>query len=108
MREDPIRGKTLTFRFDDGPMAGKAFEHTFTPDGNVTYHAAGATGGEPPVHYELARITDDVYAISYLGAGGYALTAVLDFATGGLTAFASNEQSLTAQHGRFEPARRAA
>lgn len=105
MREDPIRGKTLVFRFDDGPMAGKGFEHCFTKDGNVTYHAAGAKGdGDKPVHYEVEHIKDDVYAVSYLGAGGYTLTAVLDFASHGLTAFASNEKSLVTQHGRFDAA----
>jgi hypothetical protein len=101
---DPIRGKTLHFTFDDGPMAGKTFEHRFTSDGKLTYHAVGgapAAGASKPIAYEFAQINDDIFVVSYLGDAGYTLTSVLDFATGQLTGFASNEKSLVTQHGHF-------
>jgi hypothetical protein len=101
MRNDPIHGKTLIFRFEDGPMKGKAFEHKFTDDDQVTYRALDGDQPSAPAHCEIARITDDVYAVSYLGTAGYTLTSILDFSTHRLTGFASNEQSLVAQHGRF-------
>ncbi len=41
MDQDPIRGKTLRWTFDDGPMAGKGFDHTFHTDGSVSYRSAG-------------------------------------------------------------------
>ncbi|MCE9578083.1 MAG: MoaF N-terminal domain-containing protein [Deltaproteobacteria bacterium] len=101
---DPVRGKTLHFTFDDGPMAGKTFEHRFTDDGTVSYHAVGGDKADPPskpVTYEFAQINDDIYVVAYLGAAGYTLTSVLDYATGHLTGFASNATSLVTQHGRF-------
>ena len=98
---DPIHGKTLTFKFEDGPMKGKAFEHTFSDDDQVTYRSVGDGTPSAPAHCEIARITDDVYAVSYLGSAGYTLTSILDFKTHRLTGFASNEKSLVAQHGRF-------
>jgi hypothetical protein len=47
-------------------------------------------------------VTDDVYAVSYLGSQGYTLTAVLDFADQSIVAFASNEKSWFPCKGRLE------
>jgi hypothetical protein len=52
MSKDPIRGKTFSFTFDDGPMAGSTFEHRFADNGTVTFHALGGgseTGRDKPV-----------------------------------------------------------
>jgi hypothetical protein len=35
MAIDPIRGKTIRWTYDDGPMKGKSFEHTFGQDGTT-------------------------------------------------------------------------
>lgn len=105
MTSDPVRGKTLRWTFEDGPMAGKGFEHTFHLDGRVSYRPAGADPGEKPTtekKYEVAQVNDDVCAVSYLGASGYTLTTVLDFKTGRMSAFASNEKELVVQGGTFE------
>jgi hypothetical protein len=101
---DPIRGKTIRWTFDDGPMAGKTFEHTFGADGNVRWTMVGAGAGKPssPEHYEAVKVHSDVYAVSYLASSGYTLTAVLDFRVGSVVGFASNEKQLTVQHGSFE------
>lgn len=105
MKSDPLCGKTLTWTFRDGPMAGKVFEHTFAEDGSLTFRMLDATGdgkGTRVEKYEVASLEPDVHALSYLGPSGYTLTVVLDRRSGKLVAFASNEKGLTLQHGTFE------
>jgi hypothetical protein len=110
MGKDPISGKTLSFTFDDGPMARRTFEHRFAKNGTVTFHALGGSseagkdipGRGPVTKYEVAPVRDDVWAVSYLSSAGYTLTVVLDLATKTLVAFSSNEKMLTLQHGSFE------
>ena len=122
MGSDPVRGKTIRWTYDDGPMAGKTFEHTFGDDGVVTWRESGqergtkppATGkqksGKPTTNakakYEVAPINDDVCAVSYLSESGFTLTSVLDFASGTVVSFASNEKELVPQRGMFEVAER--
>jgi hypothetical protein len=52
--------------------------------------------------YYVAPVGQDAYAVSYLAGSGYTLTAVLDFKTLKLVAFASKEKSLVMQQGTFE------
>jgi MoaF N-terminal domain len=123
MTSDPIRGKTIRWTYDDGPMAGKRFEHTFGNDGQVTWRETGGAdnSAKPPAngkrksgqpatearaHYEVAVVNDDVCAVSYLSKSGFTLTSVLDFASGTVVSFASNEKELIPQHGMFEVAER--
>ena len=123
MRADPVRGKTIRWTYDDGPMAGKSFEHIFGDDGVVTWREAGGpdksskppTNGtqktvkpatEPKAKYEVASVNDDVCAVSYLSESGFTLTSVLDFASGTVVSFASNEKELVPQRGMFEVAER--
>lgn len=107
MNKDPIRGTTIRWSYEDGPMAGKTFEHSFAGDGTVTWREldgkeASPSGNEPSAKYELARITDDVYAVAYLSDSGFTLTTVLDFDEGTAVSFASNEKQLLVQRGSFE------
>jgi hypothetical protein len=123
MGSDPVRGKTIVWTYDDGPMAGKSFEHVFGNDGTVTWRETGSderstkrpsngkqkTGKpptEPKAKYEVAAINDDVCAVSYLSGSGFTLTSVLDFASGTVVSFASNEKELVPQRGMFEVAER--
>lgn len=122
MGSDPVRGKTIRWTYDDGPMAGKTFEHNFGGDGVVTWREAGSDKGtKPPTNgkqktgkpateakakYEVAPINDDVCAVSYLSESGFTLTSVLDFASGTVVSFASNEKELVPQRGMFEVAER--
>ena len=115
MSSDPIRGRTIRWTYEDGPMAGKALEHTFASDGTVTWRELGeprksgnGSPAEPGVRYEVARVNDDVYAVAYLAKSGYTLTSVLDTRAGTIVSFASNEKELVVQHGMFEVARAAA
>jgi hypothetical protein len=110
MTKDPIRGKTLSFMFDDGVMSGRAFVHRFAENGTLTFHTVSGSseagrdmpGRWPSAKYEVAQVRDDVWAVSYLSSAGYTLTVVLDFATKKLVAFSSNDKTLAVQHGSFE------
>lgn len=122
MENDPIRGKTIRWTYDDGPMAGKSFEHRFGTDGTVAWRETGPQrGGTPPTNgarkadkaaadakakYHVAQINDDVYAVSYLSGSGYTLTSILDFAGGTVMSVASNEKELVLQKGAFTVAER--
>jgi hypothetical protein len=122
MGSDPVRGKTIRWTYEDGPMAGKSFEHAFGEDGTVTWHEThGQKTSKPPTNgqrksdegpadakakYEVAPVNEDVYAVSYLSGSGYTLTSVLDFASGTVVSVASNEKELVLQRGTFEVAER--
>jgi hypothetical protein len=105
MFANPITGHSLRWRFIDGPMAGKSFDHTFSRNGNVSFREVG---GDPNVRpgsagqYYVAPVSQDVYAVSYLSGSGHTLTVVLDFKALKLVAFASCEKSLIMQQGTFE------
>lgn len=103
MAQDPIHGATIRWEFE-GTMEGKTFEHTFSHDGTITYRMLGGTNDTPTeaLHGEIAKLSDEVWAISYLGSAGYTLSVVLDFATHRLVSFASNEKELSQQSGTFE------
>ena len=106
MLTDPIRGQTIRWSFDDGPMAEKVFEHSFDARGGVTWRMLGVEGEgvkpSPNAKYEMSEVGEGVYAVSYLSDSGYTLTVVLDYRSGHVVAFASNEKVLSLQHGSFE------
>ncbi len=104
MKLDPITGSTIRWTFDDGPAAGKTFEHVFETDGGVSYRMVDdkkATKSTREEKYEVAPLSDSVCAVSYLASSGYTLTTVLDFSSHRCVAFASNEASVTIQRGTF-------
>ena len=101
---DPITGSTIRWTFDDGPVAGKTFEHVFEADGGVSYRVVDKTKSAKSTReekYEVAPLSDSVCAVSYLASSGYTLTTVLDFSSQRCVAFASNEEGVTVQHGTF-------
>ena len=122
MGANPIRGKKIQWTYDDGPMAGKTFEHNFGEDGTVTWREiasekstkqptngaqkTGKPATEAKAKYEVAPINEEVCAVSYLAASGFTLTSVLDFDSGTVVSFASNEKELVPQRGMFEVAER--
>lgn len=100
MDNDPVRGKTLQWTFEDGPAQGQTYEHVFGTDGTVRWAEPGKPAAEDSTAaYEVERVNDDVYAVAYLGRSGYALTTVVDTKTGRIVSFASNETSLVKQRG---------
>ena len=105
MVANPVTGHSLRFKFADGPMAGKAFDHTFSRNGQVTFREVGGDPNAKPGSadlYQVASLGHDIHALSYLASNGYTLTVVLDYRTMKLVAFASNDKSLTQQQGSFE------
>jgi molybdenum cofactor biosynthesis MoaF-like protein len=113
MESDRVRGKTIRWTYEDGPMAGKRLEHTFGADGTVSWRETdgeekntkqqtGKPATEPKAKYQVAPVNDDVCVVSYLSASGYTLTSILDFASGTIVSFASNEKELVLQRGVFE------
>ena len=105
MVANPITGHSLRWNFSEGPMAGKSFDHAFSRNGRVTFREVGSDPNAKPGvsdQYEVATITPDVHAVSYLSPSGYTLTVILDYATMKLVGFASNDESLTVQQGTFQ------
>ena len=105
MLANPITGYSLRFKFSDGPVAGKSFDHTFSRNGHVTFREVDSGPDAKPgvaQQYEVASLSGDTHAVSYLSSSGYTLTTILDFRTLKLVAFASNEKSVTMQQGTFE------
>ena len=102
MSDDPITGKTIRWSYVDGPVKGKKFEHVFGRDGMVTYREPGGAASETPVRYEVVRVADGVYAVSYLSTNGFTLTTIIDTRTREITSFASNEKQLFVQRGRLD------
>lgn len=104
-RMERLRGQTIRWTFDDGPMAGIPFEHSFHEDGTVTWTALGGPmegSSATESDYAAVRITETVHAVSYLAASGYTLTVVLNFEDMGMTGFASNESEWYPITGTFE------
>ena len=98
-----LKGKTVRWSFDSGPTKGMCFEHHFAEDGSVSYTVVG--GDAKPTREErsaVARISDSVHVVSYLGSSGYALTVILNFADGTALSFASNEKEWFPARGTFE------
>jgi hypothetical protein len=101
-----FRGRTITFKFEDGAMANKSYAHTFSDEGDIAYKAAGSDGeGTRARASRIEKLREDVWIVAYLGEGGYTLTTVLDFASNRLVSIASNEKEVSVHHGTFETAR---
>src|SRR4029079_14041193 len=108
MKSDPIRGKTLSWTFEDGPMKGKTFEQTFGADGTVSWRCSDDPQKGSSTCESMA-VNDVVHVVSYLSKdSGFTLTTILDFGTGRMVSFASNAEQLVTQRGHFEAARKAA
>ena len=103
MSADPFSGRTVRWSYEDGPLKGQAFEHVFGADGMVVYRAPGAQSTEKAIHYEVAPVGAEAYAVSYLSTNGWTLTTVLDMRTRTIVSFASNEKQLVVQRGKLEP-----
>ena len=100
-----IRGKTLRWTFADGPVAGIPFEHTFNEDGSVVWRAVGGPmkgSSAREKEYAAVKISEDVYAISYLSASGHTLTVVLNFKNKQMNGFGSNDKTWFSMTGTFE------
>jgi hypothetical protein len=78
IRDPTIRGKTIQFRWTEGPTKGMTHEHVFHADGTVEWHhaepsqsaeAGKRTGqGKPPERaaYAAVAVADGAFLVSYL------------------------------------------
>ena len=92
---DSLRGATIRWMFVEPPVAGIKFEHTFREDGTLVWRVLegsgkGAAGEEK--RYATMKIADGVHAVSYLAASGHTLSVVVDFNTGRVVGFASDNK----------------
>ena len=111
--QDPaIRGKTIRFRWTEGPTKGTTHEHVFHEDGTVEWHdadkPAAASGAaqqgktmENP-DYAAVKVADQAYVVSYLAPSGYTLTVVLNFRDRQLVGFASSAKEWYPVRGTFD------
>ena len=98
-------GRTIRWRFADGPVAGQTFEHTFNSDGSVVWRSVDGKNPTKLNHEKfgaVAPISDDVVVVSYAAASGYALTVALNLAQGKMVGFASGHDTWAQQKGSFE------
>jgi molybdenum cofactor biosynthesis protein MoaF len=110
-----IRGRTIRLTWLEGPTKGTTHEHMFHEDGTVEWRDAGdppkgrstdtqhkGTSPKEKPEYAAIRVTDDVYAVSYLAASGYTLTVVLNFRDHNMVGFASSAKDWYPLRGTFE------
>ena len=104
--DNPVRGQTVRWTFNEPPVAGIVFEHVFREDGTLTWRILEGPGkgtSKDEARYVARRITDDVYAVSYLAASGHTLSVVVNVKTGRIVGFASNEKTWSALTGALQP-----
>jgi hypothetical protein len=100
-----LSGKTIRWKFVDGPTAGVTFEHSLHSDGSITWRALdgafkGATRREKL--YGAVKVNDQTWVVSYLAESGHTLTVVLNLADGQATGFASSDKTWNQLSGTFE------
>ncbi|HEV7672833.1 MAG TPA: MoaF N-terminal domain-containing protein [Thermoanaerobaculia bacterium] len=119
-----LAGRTIRWTFDDGPTAGKTYEHTFSTDGTVTWRDVNgkdekkpAESSETPksenssgkekagVPYASFEVAPNVHLVSYLSDSGYTLTVTLNLETLQCSGVASNDKEWYPSAGTIEVVR---
>ncbi|HEY4955660.1 MAG TPA: MoaF N-terminal domain-containing protein [Gemmatimonadaceae bacterium] len=119
-----LAGRTLRWRFSDGPTANKTYEHTFNADGTVVYRevsapseagqstagkgdekkADGAAKTKTPIRYASYQVSPGVHFVSYLAPdSGYTLTVLADTNARVVYAIASSSKEWYPLKGKLEP-----
>ena len=101
-----LSGQTIRWKFESGPTAGGTYEHTFEPDGSVSFRKLDGEGKGKPTRekkYASFEVAPAVHLVSYLAAeSGYTLTVAMNFDTGRLYGFASNDKEWHPVSGTLE------
>jgi hypothetical protein len=98
-------GQTIRWKFDDGPTPGAVYEHTFHPDGTVSYHQVQEGKTPKPTvekRYAAFEVAPEVHLVSYLGASGYTLTVAMNLVTARVFGVASNGEDWVPLTGSLE------
>ena len=113
-RDPAVRGKTIRFRWTDGPTKGITHEHVFHDDGTVVWHDAGASSSSSPdagsreperPAYSASQVAESAYVVSYLAPSGWTLTVVLNFRNQQIVGFASSAKEWFPVRGTLEVVR---
>lgn len=107
-----LAGRTFRWTFNDGPTAGKTYEHVFADNGTVTFKEVGGESVQaaepsmemPGAKYAAFEIAPKVYLVSYLSSHGYTLTVAMNLNSKRLHGFASNDKEWNALEGTVETA----
>ena len=92
---DSLRGATIRWMFVEPPVAGMRFEHTFREDGTLVWRVLEGPGkgaSKEERRYATMKIADGVHVVSYLAASGHTLSVVVDFNTGRVVGFGSDNK----------------
>lgn len=92
---DSLRGATIRWTFVEPPVAGIKFEHTFREDDTLVWRVLEGPGkgtSKEEKRYATMKIADGVHVVSYLAASGHTLSVVVDFNTGRVAGFASDNK----------------
>ena len=92
---DSLRGATIRWMFVEPPVAGMTFEHTFREDGTLVWRVIDGPGkgtSREEKRYATMKIAEAVHVVSYLAASGHTLSVVVDFNTGRVVAFGSDNK----------------
>ncbi len=109
-----LAGRTIRWTFQDGPMAGRTYEHTFFENGTVTWRGVEDDESEPNpakdspaqepegVPYASFEVAPNVHLVSYLSDSGYTLTVTLNLETLQCSGVASNAEEWYPSTGAVE------
>ena len=92
---DSLRDATVRWRFVEPPVAGMTFEHTFREDGTLVWRVIDGPGKgafKEEKLYATMKIAEGVHVVSYLAASGHTLSVVVDFNTGRVVGFGSDNK----------------
>jgi hypothetical protein len=92
---DSLRGATIRWMFVEPPVAGMKFEHTFHDDGTLVWRVIEGPGkgaSKEEKQYATMKIADGVHVVSYLAASGHTLSVIVDFNTGRVIGFGSDNK----------------
>lgn len=109
-QSNPLAGRTFRWTFNDGPTAGKTYEHVFSPDGTVAFKEVNggppqaAASGEkgPGIKYASFQIAPNTHLVSYLSNQGYTLTVAMNLDSKQIHGFASNDKEWYPVRGTVE------
>ena len=91
-----LAGRTLQWKFVDGPTAEKVYEHTFHRDGTVVFHEVKAGSKPQPSKegpkYASFEVAPATHLVSYLSDSGFTLTVAVNLDTRRVYGIASNEK----------------
>ncbi len=107
-----LAGRTIRWTFEDGPTAGRTYEHEFLTDGTLNRRFVGALAGDGPssaldaensgIPYASFEVAPDVHLVSFLSESGYTLTVTLNFETLHCSGVASNAEEWYPSTGSVE------